>query len=178
MSPTWFTQLGFGPTSANGLPAWNNLKFILPFFSSCLPSTQILWRGAIHCVKLQILFPPAWQYQNCSQTISLLDSGLIPWGSQVYEEKHPWRLLTLVRPTYSSSSIWKLKFKASRFLMKSQKPKSQFWFLLIPQVSAFIFIQSSMDSFFYANATARLNIIIIYLPVFHFIKNIKVIQGT
>lgn len=130
MSPTWFTQLGFVPTSASGLPAWNNLKFILPFFSSCLPSTQILWRGAIHCVKLQILFPPAWQYQNCSQTISLLDSGLIPWGSQVYEEKHPWRLLTLVRPTFSSSSIWKLKFKASRFLMKSQaKP------ILVPAYS-------------------------------------------
>ena len=82
------------------LPTWNNLKFTLPF-SSFLPSTQILWRGAIHCVKLQIRFPPTRQYQNCSQAISLLDNGLIPWGSQVYEEKHPRRLLTLVRPTFS-----------------------------------------------------------------------------
>lgn len=83
------------------LPTWNNLKFTLSFFFSFLPSTQILWRGAIHCVKLQILFPPTRQCQNCSQAISLLDSGLIPWGSQVHEEKHAWSLLTLVRPTFS-----------------------------------------------------------------------------
>ena len=83
------------------LPTCNNLKFILPFFSSFLSSAQILWLGAINCVKLQILFPPTRQYQNCSQAISLLDHGSIPWGSQVYEEKQPRRLLTTVRPTFS-----------------------------------------------------------------------------
>lgn len=175
MSPTWLAQLGFGPTSASGLPAWNNLKFILPFFLPSFLPHKYCDVGYTLC-EITNTFPSSLTVPKLQSNNLPSDSGLIPWGSQVYEEKYPW----------DSSSRSGLRFHLPPYGSRSSRPPgfwwnsrhSQFWFLLIPQVSAFTFIQSSMDSFFYANATAWLNIIIIYLPVFHFIKNIEVIQGT
>lgn len=143
------------------LPTCNNLKFILPFFSSFLSSAQILWLGAINCVKLQILFPPTRQYQNCSQAISLLDHGSIPWGSQVYEEKQPRRLLTMVRPTFSF--FLHIEAEIQGLQVSDEIPgKANFGSCLFPRFLLSFFIQSSADSFFYASAT-------VWLDIYHYL---------
>ena len=176
MSPTWFTQLGFGPISASGLVSCqpettlNSLFLFLPSFlphKYCDVGLYIVWNYKYvslqpDSTKIAVKQSPFW-------TMVWFLDDLRFMRRSILGDSSPWSGLRFL-----SSFILKQMFKASRFLMKSQAKPA-----LAPAyspVSAFIFIQSSADSFFYASATVWLNIV--YLPVFCFIKNIEVIQGT
>lgn len=123
MSPTWFTQLGFGPTSASGLvscqPETTLNSLFLSFFPSFLPhkycdvGLYIVWNYKYFSLqpdsaKIAVKQSPFWTVVWFLEDLRFMRRSMLGVSS-------PWSGLRFL-----SSFILKQMFKASRFLMKSQ----------------------------------------------------------